>query len=178
MTAAPFYLFIHIPKAAGTTLRSIVDCQFGREHVLTYYNQPNRHLLDNLDAVLTVNRNDYKALIGHYSFGVHDSLNHPAQYITFLREPVSRAVSSYYENLKTNTANFSHPDGALMSLDYCVEHMEDFFSNQQLKMLGRYNNDITLNEDYLHQTMAGINDHFGFVGIVEHFNESLLLLDW
>ena len=103
MTAAPFYLLIHIPKAAGTTLRSIVDCQFGRDNVLTYYNQPNRHLLDNLDAVLTVGDKDYKALIGLYCFGVHDNLSHPARYVTFLRDPVSRAVSSYYENLKTNT---------------------------------------------------------------------------
>ena len=38
-TAQPFYIFVHIPKTAGTTLRGIVDAQFGRKKVITYYNQ-------------------------------------------------------------------------------------------------------------------------------------------
>ena len=63
-----------------------------------------------------------------------------------------------------------------MSLKYCVEHMEEFFSNQQLKMLGRYESDMPLNEQYLQQTLAGISDQFAFAGTVERFNESLLLL--
>ena len=33
----PFYLFMHIPKTAGTRL-SIVDEQYGFQNVLTYYN--------------------------------------------------------------------------------------------------------------------------------------------
>ena len=63
----PFLFFLHIPKNAGTTLRSILDAQYGRRAVLTYYNQPSRQLLDNLRYMLMDQRNKYRALIGHYS---------------------------------------------------------------------------------------------------------------
>ena len=94
-----FYLFLHIPKTAGTTLRHIIDDQYGQENVLTYYNQNSNHLLDNLEALLMV-KPQYKALIGHYYFGVHAKFRFPATYITFLRHPVARTISQYKEWLR------------------------------------------------------------------------------
>ena len=84
----PFYLFLHIPKTAGTTLRSIVDQNLGPVNVLTYYNQNSRQLQDNLDAYLTFKPN-FRAIIGHFRFGFHKLLNRPSTYITFLRHPVA-----------------------------------------------------------------------------------------
>ena len=64
----PFYLFMHIPKTAGTTFRSIVDEQYGVRNVLTYYNQNSRQLLDNLEATLQIGAFNYRALIGHFQY--------------------------------------------------------------------------------------------------------------
>ena len=111
----PFKFFIHIPKTAGTTLRSIVDLQYGRENVLTYYNQPNRSLLDNLEDMLKVNPH-YQALIGHYAGGIHSLISRKFRYVTFIRDPKALSILIYNERLKTQRGEFVQPDGSLLSI--------------------------------------------------------------
>jgi hypothetical protein len=173
---SPFLLFMHIPKAAGTTLRSILDLQYGRKNVITYYNQPNEQLLENLDYLLRAGRHDYKALVGHFNFGVHEKLTRPASYITFLRDPVSRAISSYYENLTRGEEIVFGDDGARLSLSQCLDRSPEYFANQHLKMLiGRATMHETDRSD-LENCINNMVEHFSFVGITEYFNASILLL--
>jgi hypothetical protein len=172
----PLILFMHIPKAAGTTLRSILDLQYGRTNVITYYNQPNAQLLENLDYMLTAARHDYKALIGHFGFGVHEKLSRPSRYITFVREPISRAVSSYYENVKRGTSTFFDGDGNAYSLAECIEKEEQSFANGQIKMITGKENSAHVDETDLSQAFTNLELHFDFVGLTELFNPSLLLL--
>ncbi|TPE68330.1 hypothetical protein AMD02_014015 [Halalkalibacterium halodurans] len=37
-----------------------------------------------------------KAVCGHHSYGIHQLFPQPSKYITMLREPVDRVISSYY----------------------------------------------------------------------------------
>ena len=111
----PFYLFLHIPKTAGTTLRSIVDQNLGPVNVLTYYNQNSRQLQDNLDAYLTFKPN-FRAIIGHFRFGFHKLLNRPSTYITFLRHPVARTISQYKEFFVNHPHHLQDSDGNILSL--------------------------------------------------------------
>lgn len=172
----PFFLFMHIPKAAGTTLRSVVDLQFGADRVMTYYNQRNRQLLDNLQYVLRDPDKDFTALIGHFQFGVHQNLPRPARYITFLRDPVGLAISAFYENLKTNLNEFSRPDGSPYTLgEYILENPE-FFENQQTKFILGTNNLDAPPDDILKAAIQNLSTHFTFIGIVEKFAPSILLL--
>jgi hypothetical protein len=172
----PFWLFMHIPKAAGTTLRSIVDAQYGADAVLTYYNQNSRQLLDNLRYVLMDERRGYRALIGHFSFGVHEGLPRPARYITFLREPVARAISSYAEVIKTDPGRYMRGDGTTMSLAEAVDRYPQAFANQQLKMVGGFEHDCPMTRDHLATAEANLASHFDFVGTMERFDEAVLLL--
>jgi len=173
---SPFLLFMHIPKAAGTTLRSILDLQYGRENVITFYNQPNVQLLENLDYLLMAGRHDYKALVGHFNFGVHENLSRPSRYITFMREPVSRAISSYYENLKTNLSNFCRENGTPWTLDEALSNKPQFFANQQTKLIGGYHSDYILSETEFKIAIQNLEEKFLFAGTIELFDESLLLL--
>ncbi len=172
----PFYFFLHTPKAAGTTLRSIVDLQLGRKCVLTYYNQPNRHLLDNLDAHLKMNEGRYKALIGHFEFGPHDGISQSSKYVTFFRDPVRRTISSYFENLKTRPDLFEDKDGSIMSLEQSFQSMPGFFANQQTKMICGNVKDDTATQDDLDSAKANLEKYFLLAGITELFNESILIL--
>ena len=172
----PFWLFMHIPKAAGTTLRSIVDAQYGADNVLTYYNQPNRQLLDNLPYVLMDPRRSYRALIGHFSFGVHEGLPKPARYVTFLRDPVRRAISAYHEVIKTNPARFSRADGTRMGLEEVLDRRPEALANQQLKMLSGLESEAASDDIDMAAAKRNLAFHFAFVGTMERYNESLLLL--
>jgi len=172
----PFYLFMHIPKTAGTTLGSILDLQFERQNVITYYNQNSTQLLENLDATLEVGRHEYKALIGHYPIGIHRTLQRPAKYITFLRDPVARAVSSYYENEKVGSPAVRRDDGSFMTLEECLHERGEFFANQQLKMLVGKGAMEPLDEEDLAVALSNLSRFFLFVGLSEYFDASILLL--
>jgi hypothetical protein len=171
----PFYFFIHIPKTAGTTLRSIVDLQMGHKNVLTYYNQPNRSLLDNLDALVSTNSH-YQALIGHFQFGVHQNIGREAQYFTFLRDPVDLTISAYYERLKTGRSEFEKPDGSIMSI---IEHIDANlfgYTNLQTRIVAGIDGKEVLTEEDLDLAKENIEKYYKFVGISEMFDQSILLL--
>jgi hypothetical protein len=158
----PFWLFMHIPKAAGTTLRSIVDAQYGADAVLTYYNQRNRQLLDNLPYVLMDERRSYRALIGHFSFGVHEGLPRLARYVTFLRDPVTRAVSAYFENIKTHPRRLTRPDGKLMSLREALDRLGGQLENHLIKAVTGLPNDAVVTDSDLAHAQDNIAQHLNF----------------
>jgi hypothetical protein len=172
----PFYLFIHVPKTAGTTLRSIVDFQHGVQNTITYYNQNSRQLLDNLDAMLTVRKHDYQTLIGHFQYGVHEGLSCDFQYVTFLRDPVARAISSYYEGRKTQTSRLTKADGTLMTLAESMVAYRNSYDNQQTRYLVGKSGRETLSMADVDAAIDALERDFLYAGLVEKFDQSILLL--
>ena len=172
----PFYLFMHIPKTAGTTFRSIVDEQYGFQNVLTYYNQNSTQLLDNLEMTLQAGSHDYRALIGHFQYGVHAPLSRTSKYVTFLRDPVERAISSHYENVKAMSPAVLNRNGELMSFGECLKEREEFFANQQIKMIIGKGSMEPVDASDLEHAKDNIRRDFIFTGISEYFDASILLL--
>jgi hypothetical protein len=177
MTNTPFLLFMHIPKNAGTTFRSIVDCQYGKKAVLTYYNQPNTQLLDNLPYML-VRPNPPRALIGHFHFGPHRGMPQSPRYLVLLRDPVRRVVSEYKERATTTAtrAELTKADGSLMSLDEALETYPEHYANQQVRYVAGIRPGVEAIAADLDAALANIDQHFAFAGTVERFDESMLLM--
>ncbi|NQV55355.1 MAG: sulfotransferase family 2 domain-containing protein [Rhodospirillales bacterium] len=174
-TDEPFYLFLHIHKTAGTTLRYIVDQQFGPENVITYCNQPSIQLLENLDAMLTTHPN-YRAVIGHFKYGLHKKVSGPTRYITFLRHPVARTISQYKESLINQRERLEGSDGKIMSLAESVAANPEYYSDYQANYL--------VGDDFQPSpvnTLSGaaldnLGDNFAAVGLVEYFDQSVALM--
>ena len=181
MTNCPFCFFLHIPKTAGTTWRSIIDLQLGAENIITYYNQNNSSLLDNLWAMVASKPNNL-GLIGHYNFGVHDKLNRAPlpnklyQYYTFLRDPIDISVSAYYERLKRYPNEFKKQNGTTMTILEHIESHQHFYDNIQTRMIAGTPGSCKINQQELALAKENINHNFDFVGISEKFDESILLL--
>jgi len=173
---SPFLLFIHIPKAAGTSLREVVDRQYGPDAVLTYYNQPTTSLLDNLGAMVETGSGKYRALIGHFRYGAHETLKCPWKYVTVLRDPVTRTISSYYQNLDEHPERLTRTDGSIMSLGDALEEMPDFFSNQQALMLTSVPTIHHLSADIVEGCKQSLINDFAVVGVSELFAETLSLM--
>tara|TARA_B100000315_G_C14582399_1_gene591200 strand:- start:2208 stop:2915 length:708 start_codon:yes stop_codon:yes gene_type:complete len=171
----PFYMFLHIPKTAGTTLRSIVDQNLGAENVLTYYNQNSRQLLDNLDAHLKFKPN-YRAIIGHFKFGLHQLIDRPSTYITFLRHPVARTISQYKEHYVNHRYHLEDADGNILSLAGSVKNNPSLYANYQTGFL--IGDEVSDLSDVANAELAlkNLDSCFAVVGLVEYFDQSLALM--
>jgi hypothetical protein len=120
MSASPVLLFLHIPKTGGSTLKSCISQALpklkaeeqsssetkamGRlarfyKHGIFYY--PSGFYLDPepCDAALygrQLHAASLRAVIGHFSYGLHQHISRRCRYVTFLRDPVERVLSLYY----------------------------------------------------------------------------------
>lgn len=171
----PFFIFLHIPKTAGTTLGSIVDAQFGRRRVITYYNQTNRHLIDHLGVYLADPHHNFDAIIGHFGMEIAATLlDRPAIYVTFFRDPVSRTLSDYYERRSTRPQDFFREDGREISICESINENPSWYANLQTRYLaGMAHDGCEVDEADLNHALDNLEDNLDFVGIVEDFDNSI-----
>ncbi|HIF61201.1 MAG TPA: hypothetical protein EYQ26_17235 [Rhodospirillales bacterium] len=172
---SPFYFFLHIPKTAGTTLRQIVDEQYGYKNVLTYYNQNSEQLLDNLESLLIVNPS-YRALIGHFHFGLHQRFSFPSTYITFLRHPIARTISHYKEWVINHPERLQDRNGNIQTLLESIKTNPENYSDYQCKMLVSKTLRKKSNYPISERALENLSEKFSGIGLVEYFDKSITLL--
>jgi len=97
------FIFIHIPKCGGTTLRENILLNYYANEVLCIYKAYNPEFskpigIENFISSLSEERkNEIKIIIGHnVYYGIHKLFpNKIPKYITFVRNPARRIVSLY-----------------------------------------------------------------------------------
>lgn len=90
--------FCHIPKTAGTSLRTAFERAFGPDEIVPQVAQirQNGGLYPSVEAVvatLASNPVPVRLLRGHYHYSLHEALDEPIK-IVVLREPVARTISA------------------------------------------------------------------------------------
>ena len=81
-------LFTHIPKTSGTSLlKELIEPNLSPNTI--YYQ-------GNIKKIVPALYKNYQLVSGHFSYGMHLFSPRKVKYITFLREPVERAISFYY----------------------------------------------------------------------------------
>jgi len=172
---SPFYFFQHIPKTAGTTLKQIVDEQYGYKNVLTYYNQNSEQLLDDLEPLLIVNPK-YRALIGHFHFGLHERFSFPSTYITFLRHPITRTISHYQERVINHPERLQDRNGNNQTLLESIKTNPENYSDYQCKMLASKTLRKKSNYHICERALENLSEKFSRIGLVEYLDKSITLL--
>jgi len=89
-------IFVHLYKTGGTTLNRIIEWEYKLPRICSVeptwwrwsYKKITRWSPSRLARV--------DVFKGHMPFGLHSLLPGPANYVTFLRDPVDRAISDYY----------------------------------------------------------------------------------
>lgn len=93
-------IFLHIPKTAGTTLRSIICRQYESNTIATFFPVGKYPLKEFKEFKKDIEKQvrDIKCLTGHVCMGwqCHELFPQTSTYITFLRAPVDRVISLYY----------------------------------------------------------------------------------
>src|SRR5438552_56568 len=87
-------LFLHIPKTAGKTFRSTLSVNYPRRETI-HLDILDRPLDKEMEAIPAEARARARLVWGHMPYGVHAYVPRTCEYVTVLREPVARAVSTY-----------------------------------------------------------------------------------
>ncbi|MEM6612585.1 MAG: sulfotransferase family 2 domain-containing protein [Cyanobacteria bacterium P01_C01_bin.72] len=170
-------VFLHIPKAAGTTLKDILYRQYSTDEIYELDAKQFIQSQENFKQLDSTKKAKITILMGHMYFGLHEFINSPAAYITMLRNPIERVISYYhfvkklpshedYELIKTNNISIQ---------EYCQMGRQNM-CNGQTRFLSGTSESETCNYDTLAVAKQNLQHNFAVVGIQERFDESLLLL--
>ncbi|MGF1480890.1 MAG: sulfotransferase family 2 domain-containing protein [Cyanophyceae cyanobacterium] len=182
-------IFMHIPKAAGTTLRYIIQYQANPLAVYEAYGSSSTHRqrLESLKNLSTTDRNKIKIVNAHFGFGLHEFLDRQFTYITMLRHPVERVISMYYYLCRTRPSfakEVDLEDFVKSRVSFTKNDMTKYFSGikLQIQMQASTRSEDDLDKDYsltsqtLELAKRNLKEHFSVVGISSEFEETLVLL--
>jgi len=161
------YAFIHIPKTAGSTLRHLLRCAFGAQHCdvkIPTHRRAVRNWVGARDIALARKvYPDLCGIAGHrvISFeGLADAVEE-LRFFTVLREPIGRSISHFgYIHRHLNES---------LTREHLVAFLEQPVNRDlQTKWLS--------GKDDAGSAIREIDERIGFVGLMERFDETLLLL--
>ncbi|MGB7925626.1 MAG: sulfotransferase family 2 domain-containing protein [Pyrinomonadaceae bacterium] len=187
-------LFLHIPKAAGTTLHSVLERQYAPGATFTIPGADSPEGIKEFIGLAPERREQIRLVKGHMPYGLHKYLSVPATYITMLRDPVDRVISHYYFVLET-PAHYLHREvtSRRMTLsDFVVSGLSTEVINDQTRLISgveRVNTRLLDGEERrtlraspepvtaeaLEIAKTNLREHFSAVGLFKSFDESLLL---
>lgn len=167
-------IFIHISKTGGSTLRDLLHWNYDGQS----YNIKSFDGILPFLAQADAEKLRWKCLQGQLFYGIHAYIPAPCTYLTILREPIARVISHYYY-LDVRRKRAGLPPLKL-SLEQFLE-LEPFQAYTQLNLLaGGPTVEAALRRplppDALEQAIAHIEADFPIVGILERYDESLLLM--
>jgi hypothetical protein len=168
-------VFLHVPKTAGTTLNRLIEWEYPLFEIYSvdpvFFRWSASHLWQ-LPARRLEKTRMFK---GHMLFGLHKILPQPATYITVLREPIDRVISSFYY-----MRNYVlHPFYWKLRRENWT--LEDFVrrsrrENVQCKIIAGAEYEKPCTAEICERAKENLVRYFGVVGLSERFEESLALM--
>jgi hypothetical protein len=180
----PVLIYLHIPRTGGTTLSRALRSQFDPDEVLFAYLEGGETLAEQtplFDGLSYEKRKQLRLwLAGHAEYGQHKALPMPATYISLVREPVGRLLSTY-RFLHDHPGDPLHHDvvGRGMSLtEFVQSDLASSINNWQVRCLAGIPRSLPSWEpdDVLARAKANIERDFAIVGTIERFPETIVML--
>lgn len=158
-------LVIHIPKAAGSSVKEIFKTWYGDALFDHYYDEEAGRLPPRRDLPALHSAQRPIAVYGHFNrlrgFGVEDYYPEAQQFVTILRDPFEAAISSYYYIRQTGSGwrdQSRVPKG----------DVRQFLLSTPPNMLNHFPRSVT-KDNYRTQ----IETLFVHVGVMEHLASSV-----
>jgi len=163
-------IFLHLVKNGGSTMREIIEREYGRKYVMTIDNSNESDFLN----MTREEKEILKVLQGHMQFGHHQRFESKVFYITLLRKPFSRILSFY--NYFGTLPNHPRYEEVINSSFY------DFMVNSEGRPNihnGQVRNISGIDDKpelMLEKALDNIEKHFSVVGLLERYEESLIIM--
>ncbi len=162
-------VFIKCHKCSSTTVRMLLEEYAQKKRLKFMYEgyNPKMQLRDAPPVMPEVLKPPYNLSTRHIAYSkkfFDEMMIKPYHFITFIREPLKRAISHYYSLCplsKSMSFNTFYP-----KIDEYPEYRM-FFTNWMAYFLGYDSPD----------EIKGINNRYSFIGITEKFNESVKKLE-
>ncbi len=174
-------IFCHIPKTAGTSLRTVIHREYQNHHFLKLYGQGGdaEKLLNEFRQKKDREKNTIKIVEGHYPVGVHLYLSFSSRYITLLRNPVGRFVS-FYNHIINTPSHYAYKQGFSKNMsisDFILSKTSfDEASNGMTWYLSGAISTADFPMESLMKAKKHLKELFAVVGTTEKFDESVILM--
>ena len=174
-------IFQHIPKAAGSTILSILRRKYSPSE-RCHLTGPGGIREAEFARMPLEQRAQFRLIMGHLFFGIHRHVPGPTTYLTLLRHPVDRVVS-HYQYVKRTPHHYLYDRVVAenMSLEaYVSSGVSLELNNGQVRSLYGPEHQATeygrCSREMLIQAQRNLRECYSVVGITERFDESLLLM--
>ena len=178
-------IFLHIPKTAGSSLNPHIARNFRKPHRLALPVDNLRTLINELKEDKDNTAEQFRYIHGHCPYGLHKILKNQIKYITLLRDPVDRTISSFHHILRHPQHPLHDAVKEMNLVEFAKETKWPQFFNTSTRLLGcemedfsltyyRKFNETTTCEEYYWRARSRIATQV-ITGIQEYFNASLAL---
>lgn len=175
----PTVIFVHIGRTAGTTLAHILGRTYPNRATYSFPSTDIDGGIATFRSLPVEERRRFRLLKGHIMFGIHDALPRPFTYITLIRDPVERLISSYFYILhrsKHRLHDRLHSTGMSFE-DFVRSGITLETDNWQARSISGVQADFgCCSEDMLRRAKQNIVEYFSVCGITERFDETLVML--
>ncbi len=170
---SPTLIFLHIPKCAGTSFRSLVEAEYRSRELLYSYNgeldfsQPNEEFLREFRR----RRDDIRIVFGHLSFGVHEILGIAPHYATIVRDPIDRVISQYRHIMRDPSSPWHSVAKRVTSIqEFVAGRFTEMTNNHMVRILAGppvASGFVGADPEMLDRAKSNIMRHFVIVGLRE-----------
>jgi hypothetical protein len=171
----PVIIFLHIPKAGGTSLARYALNAYPQGKAVQLNNTSSAELYQTIQMILTERPWDYQLIFATHLAGVgveKASTHRPCYYVTMIREPIARLVSHYHYILHHTHHPMHERFKQFASVEEGVQHLR---MNSQTLMLAGVSVRTECTPEILEQAKHNLENLFAAVGVLERFDESLML---
>lgn len=171
--ASQTLIFLHIPKAAGTSFKRILEKNFRQEQVYLVDGPEDE---DKLEALSDREKLELRLIYGHQYFGLHRFLPQRATYMTILRDPIARTIS-HYRFVRRVRHHPLHERASRVTLEEYVSQRiaGKELNNGQTRRISGIIDDVECDQAMLDLAKANLEQHFSVVGVSERFDEMLMV---